>query len=121
MLYVGTDLIEVERIEKALSERFLEKYYTEKERKLIEKRKIVAASNFAAKEAVAKVFGTGFRGFNPCDIEILRDELGKPYVNLYGGAKELAQKMGIETIAISISNIKEYAQAFAVGQGSDRV
>ena len=77
------------------------------------------AGNFAVKEAVAKVFGTGFRTFMPGDIEVLRDELGKPHVKLYGGAKELAQTMGIVRIHVSITNTKEYVVAFAVGEGED--
>ena len=48
------------------------------------------AGDFAVKEAVSKVFGTGFRGFGLLDIEVLRDELGKPWVRLHGGAKKLA-------------------------------
>lgn len=39
------------------------------------------------------MFGTGFRTFMPGDIEVLRDELGKPYVRLYGGALEQFEKM----------------------------
>lgn len=72
---------------------------------------------FAVKEAVAKVFGTGFRTFMPGDIEVLRDELGKPYVRLYGGALEQFEKMGMEQIHVSISNTNGLAMAFAVGEG----
>ena len=71
-------------------------------------------------EAVAKALGTGFRGFGPKDIEALRDELGKPYVKLYGGAERRAAQMGIQDIQVSISNIKDYALAFAVAQGEGR-
>ncbi len=67
---------------------------------------------FAVKEAVAKVFGTGFRTFMPGDIEVLRDELGKPYVRLYGGALEQFEKMGMEQIHVSISNTNGLAMAF---------
>lgn len=73
--------------------------------------------SFAVKEAVAKVFGTGFRTFMPGDIEVLRDELGKPYVRLYGGALEQFEKMGMEQIHVSISNTNGLAMAFAVGEG----
>lgn len=77
----------------------------------------VLAGDFAVKEAVAKVFGTGFRDFMPGDIEVLRDELGKPYVNLYGGARKTAEEKGILRLEVSISNTREYAMAFAVGEG----
>lgn len=52
----------------------------------------------------------------PVDIEVLRDELGKPYVNLYGGAAERAKEAGAQVIHVSITNTKEYAQAFAVAE-----
>ena len=75
------------------------------------------AGSFAVKEAVAKVFGTGFRTFKPGVIEVLRDELGKPYVRLYGGALEQFEKMGMEQIHVSISNTNGLEMAFAVGEG----
>ncbi len=68
------------------------------------------------KEAVAKVFGTGFSSFGPAEIEVLRDGRGKPYVVLLGGAKELADRLGIERIHVSITNTRELAAAFAVGE-----
>lgn len=77
------------------------------------------AGNFAVKEAVAKAFGTGFRSFMPGDIEVLRDKLGKPYVVLYGGAKEMAEEMGMRVIHASISNTLEYALGFVVGEGEE--
>ena len=49
------------------------------------------AGNFAVKEAVSKVFGTGFFGVEPYEIEVLRNESGAPYVKLYGNAKEIAK------------------------------
>jgi holo-[acyl-carrier protein] synthase len=52
----------------------------------------------------------------PGDIEVLRDELGKPYVNLYGGAKKRSEEMGLTQIHVSISNTEDFAMAFAVGE-----
>lgn len=115
---VGTDIVEVKRVLTACqNERFLQKYYTEKERALIEKRNGSAATNFAAKEAVSKVLGTGFSGFAPRDIEVLRDPAGKPCVILYNGARLEAERLGITHIQLSLSDCKEYAVAFAVGEG----
>lgn len=115
---IGTDIIDVPRVKKACeNEHFLEKYYTEQERELIRQRPARTASHFAAKEAVAKVFGTGFSGISIREIEILRDSFGKPYVQLYGKAKELAKSLGITQIQLSLSDTKEYAVAFAVGIG----
>lgn len=115
---VGTDLIEIERVKKACkTEAFLLRIYTEQECRQAGGNAARLAGNFAVKEAVAKVFGTGFRGFEPRDIEVLRDELGKPYVNLYGKAKEMAEELGVRRLFVSISNTALYASAYAVGEG----
>jgi holo-[acyl-carrier protein] synthase len=114
---IGVDLIEVARVTKACDkESFLRRYFTEKEIELISKDIKKAADNFAVKEAVSKVLGTGFRTFFPIDIEVLRNPDGKPFVKLYGKAEELATEQGITAIHVSISNTKEYATAFAVGE-----
>ena len=75
------------------------------------------AGDFAVKEAVSKVFGTGFRGFGLLDIEVLRDEFGKPWVQLHGGAKKLADSLKITRIHVSITNTGSLASAYAVGEG----
>ena len=64
------------------------------------------AGNFAVKEAVAKVFGTGFRTFGPREIEVLRDELGKPHVMLYGKAEETAKRLGNQKTVLYQSAIR---------------
>lgn len=108
---IGTDIIEISRIEKAINRTkiFKEKVYSEKEIEHIEKKKNSYASyagRFAAKEAFSKAMGTGVRGFLLKDIEILNDELGKPVVYLYNEIKKLAEGLKIQ---ISISHSKEYA------------
>ena len=108
---IGTDIIEISRIEKAINQTalFKKKVYTEKEIEHIEKKKNPYASyagRFASKEAVSKAFGTGVYGFSLSDIEILNDEMGKPYVTLYNAIKEKAQGLVIQ---ISISHSREYA------------
>lgn len=117
ILGVGTDLIEIERVRTAYANpSFRRKYFTALEIELIGESASKAAGNFAVKEAVAKVFGCGFSGFSPVDIEVLRDELGKPYVNLFHGAKEMAKNLGLANLQVSISNTKEFAMAYAVGE-----
>lgn len=115
ILGIGNDIVEIERIEKAISnEKFLKRVYTEKEIEIIEKKGSKAASyagRFSAKEAISKALGTGVRDFNLTDIEILNDELGKPYVVLKNELKDRMVDMRIE---ISISHSKEYATAVAV-------
>ncbi len=114
---IGTDMVEMERVRKACGKRaFTERVYTEEERRQAGENVSRLAGDFAVKEAVSKALGTGFRGFMPWDIEVLRDELGKPYVKLYGGAKERAEELGIGRIHVSITNTKEYAAAFAVAE-----
>ena len=117
---VGCDLIEIERVEKACEkEAFLLRVYTEEERRQADGRVSVLAGTFAVKEAVAKVLGTGFRTFMTKDVEVLRDELGKPYVILHGNARNVADEKKIKRIEVSISDTKEFVMAFAVGEGDD--
>lgn len=112
---IGCDMIEIERIAR-VDKRFLEKHFTEKEQELFEKKKQTQtiAANFAAKEAFSKAMGTGVRGFSLVDVEVLRDDAGKPYINLYNGAKELCKKAGIGEIFVSLSHSKELAMAYVV-------
>ena len=116
MIYgIGTELIEVERVKKAYEkESFRKKIFTEQEQQLIADNAQRAAGNFAVKESVVKAFGTGFRTISANDIEVLRDSLGKPYVMLYGPAKDQAEEAGILQIHVSISNTKEYALGYVV-------
>lgn len=118
---IGNDIIEISRIQKAIeNKRFLEKYFTAEENNLFNIKNYnvqTIAGNFAVKEAVSKVFGTGFRGFAPLDIEVLRDQQGKPYVTLYNGAKEMAIKLDISHIHVSISHSKTNVVAVAIGEG----
>lgn len=114
---IGVDLIEVDRVIKACEkESFLKRCFTENEIRLIMQDRMMAADNFAVKEAVSKMFGTGFKGISLPEIEVLRDSNGKPYVNLYGKALELAARQRVDRIFVSISNTKEYSNAFVVGE-----
>ena len=115
---IGTDLIEKERVKKACEkDAFLSYVFTEAETELIKKKIDSAAGNWAVKEAVAKAMGTGFSGMKIKEIEVLRDEFGKPYVKLYGKALEKQKALGIERFFVSISDTKEYTSAVAVAEG----
>ncbi|MFA6941693.1 MAG: holo-ACP synthase, partial [Clostridiaceae bacterium] len=72
------------------------------------------AGKFSAKEAVSKALGTGIRGFSFKDIEILKDNPGKPYVILKNNAEKLASSFGNYSISISISHSRENAVAVAI-------
>jgi holo-[acyl-carrier protein] synthase len=112
---IGLDIIEVSRFSKKTGdERFLSRLFTDRERDLFESRDNnpqVIAGNFAGKEAVLKAFGTGFASGYEREIEILRDESGRPYVILSGKAKSAYEALGASAVHISLSNIKELACA----------
>ena len=113
--------MEIDRVRKACErDSFVVRTFTELERRQAGDKISRFAGSFAVKEAVAKALGTGFRAFMPIDIEVARDELGKPYVNLYRGARALAHELGVERIEVSISNTAEHAMAFAVAEGAPR-
>lgn len=121
---IGTDIIEIQRIEKVINKtpRFYKTIYTEEERAYYAAghRKVESlAGAFAAKEAVSKALGTGFRGFSPCDVEIRRNELGKPEVQLLGGAKQVADELGVDKIHLTISHCQGYAVAYVIVEGVD--
>ena len=116
---IGNDIIEIERIEKAISkEGFKNKVYTQKELENIEKRGDrveTYAGIFSAKEAISKAIGTGVREFSLTDLEILNDDLGKPYVAVSEKLdKIIKDKKEDYQIEISISHSKKYAIAMAI-------
>ncbi|KPU43403.1 holo-[acyl-carrier-protein] synthase [Oxobacter pfennigii] len=118
----GIDIIEIERIKNAADKNstFLIKVFTMAEIEYFREKKLSPmniAGNFAAKEAVLKALGTGLREMGWKDIEIMRDELGKPFVVLCNNALNIAKSRGIDTIHISISHCRDYAVAQAVAEG----
>ena len=118
---VGTDMVEIQRVEKAVKkEAFLARVYTEEERRQAGGNVSRLAGSFAVKEAVAKLLGTGFRTFYPKEIEVLRNPLGKPYVRLHNNAEKCREEAGITRIEVSITNTGQYALAFAVGEGEEK-
>lgn len=119
ILGVGTDILEIGRIEKACkqTESFAGYTFTEEERRYAKGKASFLAGCFTVKEAVAKSLGTGFSGFGPKDIEVLRDSRGKPYVKLYNGAEARFRELGGKRIEVSISDSDTLATAFAVLEG----
>ena len=116
---IGNDIIEIERIEKAISkEGFKNTVYTQKELENIEKRGDrveTYAGIFSAKEAISKAIGTGVREFSLTDLEILNDDLGKPYVAVSEKLdKIIKDKKENYQIEISISHSKKYAIAMVI-------
>lgn len=117
----GVDLVEINRISNLIERKpqFIKRIFTEKEIVFFQSKGMkheTIAANFAAKEAVSKALGTGIRGFDFKDIEILRTDLGQPYVKLLNGAEDLAHSMGINQWHISLSHTEAYAIAFVVAE-----
>jgi len=119
ILDIGIDIIEIERIKEAINNnpRFLNKIFTDDEIKYFESKGFKPesiAGNFAAKEAVSKAIGRGIRDFNFKDIEVLRNELGKPIVKTYNNLQQICIDYNVLEIKVSISHCKEYAVANAM-------
>jgi holo-[acyl-carrier protein] synthase len=117
----GIDLVDFERIEQMLQrhgDRFLDRVFTARERadaEAVKNRTEKLAGRFAAKEAVMKLVGTGWRdGVAWTDIETVNNALGQPIVSLSGKVKELAETMGIGPITLSITHTGNFAMASAV-------
>ncbi len=118
MRYIGVDIIEVARIEKAIAcwgERFLQRVYTDSELRLCGNSSSSLAARFAGKEAVIKALGGLSPNFSWREIEILSNPRGKPLVYLHGSTRSQAGDLGLNTFAISLSDCDEYAIAFVVG------
>ncbi len=118
---IGTDIIEVKRMEKHLENNsaLMKKLYTKDEQVYCNKGNITRyqcfAARFAAKEAFFKALGTGYRyGMAFHEIEVLNDELGKPYIKTHGKVKEYLSEQNVSSIHLSISHVKEMANAFVV-------
>lgn len=117
MLSVGVDIIEIDRVARAVErwgERFLAYVYTSAEIAFCDGRAPELAARFAAKEAIAKALGTGLAGIAWREMEVLPDPRGKPLVRLYGRAAERAHYLGLSAFAISLSHSRDYAVAMVV-------
>ncbi|PWT95062.1 MAG: holo-[acyl-carrier-protein] synthase [Candidatus Melainabacteria bacterium] len=122
MFKVGIDICSIDRIRSAYDrygERFLSKILTANESGYVlsrQKRTVeTLAGRFAAKEAVAKVLGVGWRGINWKEIEIERCPSGAPQVILHGRAEALARKLNLTHFEVSLSHERDFAVASAIG------
>jgi holo-[acyl-carrier protein] synthase len=124
----GIDIIETARIKRSVeehAERFLDRVYTPAEQQYCARNRKRyfehLAGRFAAKEAVLKVLGTGWRGgIAWTDIEILPEPSGQPRVRLTGECLRIARELGIARWHVSISHIETHATASAIGlKGTD--
>ena len=120
----GIDLAEVERIREAMErygERFSGRIYTPAEIAYVERkanRFERYAARFAAKEAGMKAIGTGWRhGIRWHDFEVANLPSGRPTLRLHGVAEEVARRMGVKSIALSLTHTREYGMAFVILEG----
>ncbi|WP_418791569.1 holo-ACP synthase [Phosphitispora sp. TUW77] len=115
----GVDIIEISRIKNAFraSEKFGSRIFTANEQDYCMAKKYPwpsLAARFAAKEALAKAMGTGIGRVSWTDIEIVKNDWGRPEAILSGAALEMAKRLCINSFEISLSHCKEYAVAFVV-------
>ena len=122
----GIDMVDCNRIGQMVERygmRFLKKVFTPREIDYCKSRRRFIehlAGRFAAKEAVLKVLGTGWRnGIQWTDIEIVNEPSGKPRIILTGKCLEIARAENLGEILISISHISTHAIASAIASGSD--
>ena len=119
----GIDIVETARIRRSVEEhgqRFLDRVYTPAEQRYCAaspKRYFEhLAGRFAAKEAVLKVLGTGWRGgIAWTDVEVTKEPSGQPKIVLTGECARIADELGISRWHVSISHIETHATASAIG------
>lgn len=125
ILGIGNDMIDIRRIEKSLDrfgDRFLNRIFTETERRRSDRKVMRAASyakRFAAKEACSKALGTGFRrGVFWRDMGVVNMKSGRPTLALTGGAAAQLQQMvpeGYEAqIDLTLTDDFPWAQAIVI-------
>ncbi len=114
---VGIDMIEIDRIKKSMNRKnFLNVILGKDEYKQLSERNFPiqsVAANFCAKEAFSKAVGTGIRGFGFKDVQLLRNDIGKPYLLIN---ENVIDKLSISEFKfdVSITHTKNYAAAVVV-------
>lgn len=124
VLGLGTDMIEIARIEHSLTrfgDAFLRRVYTPGEVAYCQHKKKTAAESFAArfaaKEAAAKALGTGIsRGVSWREFEVRRFPGHRPEMYLSGRAAEIANRLGIRHLSLSLSHTRELAIAIVIAE-----
>ncbi|WP_026370692.1 holo-ACP synthase [Kallotenue papyrolyticum] len=135
MLYTGIDIVEIERIERAIQrwgERFLQRVFTTTELRDAGGRPRSLAARWAAKEAAAKALGVGLSGPGAAaavgagvalrwhEIEVRRPAGQPPQLLLHGAAARRAAALGWRVVALSLSHGRQFAVALVVAQAADQ-
>ena len=117
---LGTDIVEIARIESALSrtDAFAKRILSVEEWTDFETTKFperYLAKRFAVKEAAAKALGTGIsQGVSFEDFTVAHDALGKPILILSGKAQAIAAQMGVKNVCLTIADERHYAVATVI-------
>src|SRR3954451_11140650 len=121
---IGTDIVECVRIRRMIDrhgELFLTRVFTDREVRYCQRSKHATehyAGRWAAKEAVLKCLGTGWRkGLCWTDIEVCNDPSGRPHIGLHASTRDYARSLGIREVLVSISHCRAYATAYALAVG----
>ncbi len=124
VLGIGTDIVECLRIAQMIERHgdiFINRVYTDHEIEYCRARKAATqhfAGRWAAKEAVLKALGTGWRrGIRWRDVEVRNQESGQPTIAMSGGARDVVEQSGIREMLISISHCRSHATAYALAIG----
>lgn len=121
ILGLGTDIVDVARIAAVIErsgERLARRILTDAEWFQYQQHQQPVrflAKRFAAKEAAAKALGTGIRnGLAFTQLEIFNDELGKPCLRFLSRAAELADRMGVKHVHLTLADERRYACATVI-------
>jgi holo-[acyl-carrier protein] synthase len=124
ILGIGTDITECLRIARMIErhgELFINRVYTPQEIAYCQSRKQSTqhfTGRWAAKEAILKALGTGWRrGISWRDMEVRNEPGGRPVVAVRGGVKEVIEKLGIRKLLVTISHCRTHATAYAIAIG----
>ncbi|MBS3147022.1 holo-ACP synthase [Candidatus Woesearchaeota archaeon] len=123
----GIDIMQPSRIQAAIcahGEGFLSRIYTTMEVESARRKRYqsgvmeVLTAYWSVKEATMKALGTGNRqGVKFKDIEVCHENSGRPYIELYGIAKEIADKLGVKNIFVSMSHLDDMVVAGVIFEG----
>jgi holo-[acyl-carrier protein] synthase len=118
---IGTDLVEVSRIERILKkwgDRFLQRVYANDEIEYCSNKAFPAihfAARFAAKESFLKSLGMGLgMGVNLREIEVSNDELGSPVLKVNKKIGNILDNLGVNAVHVSMTHTREHAHAIVV-------
>lgn len=123
MASIGIDLVEIDRIKKSMErESFFKHILSREEYEQLKKKDLSAQSmavNFCAKEAFLKCIGKGLGFCKLNEIQLLREDSGRPYIKLLGKALDFANENGL-VFSVSATHTKDYASVVVLSERKQR-